>query len=129
MVSQFKLYNKKYRKLAGTALKFIMSYGGHIAKSDIDSIEGWEPPHEHFVFREGYSREQIRWVVYESSGSVEWQKFRVRLKGLNTKEKLYALSWWFGMCDEAEDVIRVNNYLGALKRSGHLDSNLKVSKL
>lgn len=128
----FKDYDKKYSKFAGTALKTIASLGGHIASEDITSIDRW-----HYIYRfsEAYTREQIHEAVYSSE---VWQMFRVSLKGLTTREKLYALGWYWdvyispGMlvigADTKLQIVRVNNYLGALKRGGFLDSQLHVIK-
>lgn len=132
MSKEFQAYNRKYAKLAGTALKWIQSYSGYVPSTeDIHKIDGWFDRFKgHFT--EAYDRHEIRYAVYGERGAAEkWQEFRVRLKGLNTKEKLYALRWWLDCIEaiEPNDWIRVNNYLGALKRSGHLDSNLKVAKL
>jgi len=134
MAKEFQHFNKVFAKHAGTALKVITSKTGSIAKSDIDSISGWYET-EGLEFTEDYSHEKIRFCVYEAPDATEWQRFRVSLKGLNTKEKLYALGWWWSSAEQhfytnqERDKVRVNNYLGALKRSGHLDANLKVAKL
>jgi len=91
-------------------------------------------------FTEEYSMSSIRFAVYEAPGADEWQKFRVSLKGLTTREKLYALMWYWEVHiavgagshkspeDWSREIIRVNNYLGALKRGGQLDSALRVVK-
>lgn len=138
MAKEFQDFNRRYAKLAGTALKTIKRIGGQIPQEDIDNITEWGY-REHFT--EAYSAADIRYAVYESTYHDTWQQFRVSLKGLNTKEKLYALSWYWdrniapgtGIFQSREqwqyEIIRVNNYLGALKRSGHLDADLKVSKL
>jgi len=134
MAKEFKDFDKKYAKLMGGALNFIRKQGGSIASEDIAACTHW-PEQYMGKFTEAYSVAQIRFAVYESPDAEEWQKFRVGLKGLNTKEKLYCLMWWHVHAyellhtDPSRDVIRVNNYLGALKRSGHLDINLKVAKL
>lgn len=92
-------------------------------------------------FKEGYSQGTVSYAVYHTPDALEWQKFRVSLKGLNTYEKLYALMWYWDTHVEAANnmtmtqiqnvyhqTVRVNNYLGALKRSGHLNSELRVVK-
>jgi hypothetical protein len=137
MAKEFQQFNRKYAKLAGTALKFITSVGGQIPQEDIDDLDQWDSTE--YPFTEDYSHEKVRYCVYEAPDADNWQMFRVSLKGLNTKEKLYALSWWIVNAstiaherlatNPARDLVRVNNYLGALKRSGHLDANLKVAKL
>jgi hypothetical protein len=137
LVKQFEEFNRKYARLAGTALKTIRDHGGRIPQEDIDNMVEW-PADFKANFTEAYDQTVINFVVYRADTADAWQRFRVSLKGLNTKEKLYALTWWWEqnvdpMNHTAEHVrftqIRVNNYLGALKRSGHLDSNLRVAKL
>ena len=132
MAKDFKGYDKKFRKFAGTALKQVLdAENQRMMQTHISVIDGWYE----LRFEEGYSREKIRYCVYDSPDAEIWQKFRVSLKGLNTKEKLYCLVWWYWNAhneyatDSHRNLVRVNNYLGALKRSGHLDSKLKVSKL
>ncbi len=134
MAKEFKAFDKKYAKLAGGALNFIRKLNGSIAREDIEECTHW-PEELMGKFVDYYPIPIIRFAVYDSPDAPEWQKFRVGLKGLNTKEKLYCLMWWqltaYGtlFTDRNRDIIRVNNYLGALKRSGHLDHNLRVAKL
>lgn len=135
MAKEFQLYNDKYRRFAGTALKMIESVSGKIAREDILSIHRWDVK----IFGEvdeSHSIARIRLAVYESKDADEWQKFRVALKGLSTQEKLYCLAWyWYehveGSIDRTSERfhnarIRVWNYLGALKRGGQLDSQLRI---
>ena len=137
MAKEFKDFDVKYKGLAGTALKTIESIGGKIAWEDINACDHWPYMQQ---FTEDYSMSTIRFAVYHSPGAEEWQKFRVSLKGLKTREKMYALSWYWD-CHIApgagasishehwsREIIRVNNYLGALKRGGQLDSELRVVK-
>lgn len=137
MAKEFKEFDKKYSKLAGTALLQIESVGGKIAKEDIAASDHW--PHMD-RFTEEYSTSTIRYAVYEAPGAEEWQKFRVSLKGLTTREKLYALGWYYDMHvsvgsgahmtreDWSRHILRINNYLGALKRGGQVNSQLQVVK-
>lgn len=132
MAKEFKQFEQKYRHLAGTALKSIEAISGRIPRDDITAMTEW--PHM-LYFTEAYSVGEIRHAVYESSGAENWQKFRVALKGLSCMEKLYALNWyWYrnivsGTKGQAAlQTVRINNYLGALKRGGFLDSQLRVIK-
>lgn len=137
MAKEFKEFDTKYQKFAGTALLQIESVGGKISKADIAEISGWPWVNQ---FTEDYSTGTINFAVYKAPGAEDWQKFRVSLKGLSCREKLYALQWYWdtnitpGVSGHlsAEDwsrhVVRVNNYLGALKRGGYLDSQLRVIK-
>ncbi len=129
MAKEFKVYDQKYKKLTGGALKWMFSKTGWPQGTEIADIEGWD------LFQtDAYNASQIRWAVYDSPDAEEWQKFRVGMKGLSTKEKLYALKWWLTNATNLlytsydRDLIRVHNYLGALKRSGHLDASLKIVK-
>lgn len=137
MAKEFELYNRKYAKLAGTALKTIVKRGGSIAREDFDAIKGWDES----VFGkidEDHTIGRIRLAVYTSNDAEQWQQFRVSLKGLSTREKLYCLMnyWLMHVSDGAgahvskeaweNHKIRVWNYLGALKRGGQLNSQLMI---
>jgi hypothetical protein len=67
--------------------------------------------------------EQIRFAVRCST----WQDFRLGMKGVDTKTKLFMLESWLIMgstCNHCTGEIRqhqVDNYLNALKRGGQLD--------
>lgn len=135
VAKEFKEFDKKYSKLAGTALNTIRATGHHVAF--VDQIGCWKHIDR---FTEDYSMGTINFAVYKAPGAEEWQKFRVSLKGLSCREKLYALQWYWDThvaCgvsaystseDWARQLIRVNNYLGALKRGGFLNSRLEVIK-
>lgn len=128
MAREFKLFDVRFAKLAGTALKTIEAKGGKIPREDITACDHW--PHPFLEkFTEAYSKNQVAYAVYTTPDADEWQRFRVSLKGLNTYEKLYALAWYWDYNQGTSQVIvRVNNYLGALKRSGHLNQELRVVK-
>lgn len=133
MAREFKAFDKKYASFAGSALNMIESKGFPIFREDIAKIESWP---QMYAFTEDYAMSTIAFAVYKAPDAEEWQKFRVSLKGLSTREKLCALNWywiryvigWNDLGRYQHNIIRVNNYLGALKRSGHLDSNLRVAK-
>lgn len=131
MAKEFQYFNKKYIHLAGTALKYIQTIGGSIAQEDIAACDHWPDVYKE-LFREDYSQKTVHHYVYVADGADVWQKFRVGLKGLKTCEKLYCLMWYWERHSPShslhEDAVRVNNYLGALKRGGFLDSNLHVIK-
>lgn len=135
MAKQFRDFNEKFKVYTGGVLKFITKQGGHIAKSDIEACISWEAASGQVIDMNGYSASTIVFAVYDAPDAEQWQKFRVGMKGLNTKEKLYALAWYILEAESrlftshVRDQIRVGNYLGALRRSGHLDSHLKVVKL
>ncbi len=137
MAKEFKDFDVKYKPFAGTALKTIERIGGKVAAEYIAASDHW-PYMDRFT--EEYSMSGIRFAVYEAPGAEEWQKFRVSLKGLTTREKLYCLLWYWDIHvvpgagahvtleDWSRQVLRVNNYLGALKRGGQLNSELRVVK-
>jgi hypothetical protein len=136
MAKEFKDFDKKYKHLAGTALKTVIESCG-LPKDAVIDVDRWP-----FVsdFTEDYDNHDIRHAVYLAGEAETWQQFRVSLKGLSTKEKLYCLMWYWGvhvtpgagahrsLYAWKNEKIRVNNYLGALKRGGQLDSNLHVIK-
>lgn len=121
MAKEFKDYDKKYEYLKGTALTYIELLGGRILRSDIDTITRWE------LSVRRYSIDEVRHAVYFAKDAFSWQRWRVRLKGLSTKEKLYCLAWYLVNENDSELAnIRVSNYLGALKRGGQLNDKYEV---
>lgn len=82
-----------------------------------------------------YPKEVVADAVYTSEGAPEWQRFRVALKGLETWEKLAFLEARWDiyvkddiMSSQAVERIRINNYIGALRRGGQLDDKFNVVK-
>ena len=74
-------------------------------------------------------RVEVADAVYQSGDYMDWQMFRVGLKGLTTKDKLRAL--WCRLTayeESATERVRVNNYIGALKRGGQLNDKLEIAK-
>ena len=120
MAKEFKDYDKLYAQYHGKALDFIKQQGGSIARSDIDDIQKWD------IGYEVYDQRTVQHAVYYCCGADAWQKFRVGLKGLSTREKLYALGWWLAADDGLVHRIQVMNYIGALKRGGQLNDDLEV---
>lgn len=143
MAKEFKNYDKLFAKDKGTAFwQLPLEYR---QKRDpqgavIKSITCWTSLCHSYDkmahFTEAYSHDQIRAATYEHPNSEHWQKFRVGLKGLATREKLWCLlmyrTWMCNAQPMWEDTIHimVNNYLGALKRGGQLatDEFLTVQK-
>jgi hypothetical protein len=58
--------------------------------------------------------------------NAEWQAFRISLKGISTPQKLIRLAQWPRR--ERADVVRIDNYINALKRGGQLNMDLEVIK-
>lgn len=82
-------------------------------------------------------RQAIQDAVYNNEGYLDWQLFRVALKGLTTEEKLQVLQnrWDHKTNGEVniktigtviDEIIRIWNYLGALVRGGQLNSKYEV---
>src|SRR5690606_12027473 len=91
----------------------------------IDSWDSWPYP------LDTWTRERIKFAVYDSASARWWQRFRVSLKGLTTQQKLYCLDkYLFQESGKNRELIkaRVDNYIGALRRSGHLNADMKVVK-
>lgn len=119
MVQEFKDYDKVYSKFKHKLMQYeIDSRTFDITKAD--KLTGWS-----FKIAK-YSNEEIREAVYFEKTAEEWQKFRVSLKGFNTWEKLYRLEYrlqhFAGTSQYMLEVLRVDNYLGALVRGGQLST-------
>lgn len=130
MAKEFEMYNRKYAHLAGTCLKNIETEGGKVAKEDIAIFTSWDQ--DTWGYFASYSHEKVAWAVYHAEGAEEWQKWRVSMKGLSTKEKLFCLAAYYvrhinqGPRIEELRQIRINNYIGALIRGGRLNPQLEV---
>lgn len=129
-MSLFRDFDVKYADLKGTALKAIELKGGTIANEDIKQIKGWD---ETLTFPyKTYEQSVIQQMVYYESDAEDWQRFRVSLKGLTTREKLYCLMHTWLECVDKDlptrfrAEVRINNYLGALVRGGQLNGKLEV---
>lgn len=126
MVQEFKDYDKLYSKFKGKFMPYETGQGFCEMMAEADQIKNWP-------YKVGsYSNAQIREAVYFASGAEEWQQFRVSLKGFNTHEKLARLYFRRGhfMKTQLQDleVLRIDNYLGALVRGGQLDTNHNVQR-
>jgi hypothetical protein len=75
----------------------------------------------------GYPQDDVqRYCVRDG----HWQRFRLKLKGLSTVEKLDRLERWWddNQLYPGRTEVQVGNYLGALRRGGQLDMNNKVQR-
>jgi len=102
-------------------------------------------------WRYGYNQPSIRlakWAVYEADNFMDWQLFRVSMKGLSTSDKVMMLSTrWIeyacdyvqmcdvGICEKQGECatgviewVRIMNYIGALRRGGQLDAQNRIVK-
>ena len=89
---------------------------------------------EHMGYESHYTVGEVRDAVYNASDANEWQCFRVAMKGLSTREKVFMLHRrWNDMHtllgvggihanedDWQIEKLRIHNYIGALKRGGQL---------
>jgi len=120
MAKEFKNYDKKYSRLMNTRL-----FGEPI----LPGLDHW--PHMSALVKP--SAADVARVVYESGVESErWQMFRVSLKGWGTLTKLSRLNHrWVGHVLESGDMdemMRLNNYIDSMKRSGLIDLEGKMIK-
>lgn len=121
----FKMYDVKYARFKGTAFKELALQIGDVPYRELSTFE-WNQDALGIRYRT-YNVEDVHRAVYHSANAERWQKFRVSLKGLSTREKLYCLADYWKHCSRCfTNEIRVNNYIGALIRGGQLSSDLKV---
>ena len=69
----------------------------------------------------------VQYAVYDSPKARDWQIFRIALKGLTTRQKLYQLRKRYREMLETiradtfpVEQIQIDNYIGALQRGGQL---------
>ena len=139
MAKEFKEFDKKYSKHKGKFLEYESSVEDLIKESAIDIAEVgecWRKESDTYLG----NKEKIRDAVYESESAEEWQKFRVSLKGFDTAHKLARLQYrehvmanyyTDGFIDKEEyerEEVRMDNYIGALRRGGQLDSEYRIVK-
>lgn len=143
MVQEFKDFDRVFASFKGKFMdyessntEFMISFIGESRKIAFD--------HEGVFIDVGaiakWNNTEIREAVYLSEKALEWQKFRVSLKGNNTAEKIVRLNYrlahfrelfYMSFLDPIEfkrECIRYDNYLGALRRGGQLDRNYRIVK-
>ena len=127
MAKEFKKFDKEYRHLIGKPLPD--------ERFDIlaaDKIKCWD-------FMDEYkqpSHVHVRMAVYEVDDHCEWQAFRVSLKTMPTAHKLYRLRnrWILNVLTNQESLkatierIRINNYIGSMRRANLIDADGKIVK-
>lgn len=131
MAKEFKDYNKIYAEYANSFLDYEPSHA--ILDRALTMTQTFRIPNK-------YSHEEIREAVYFGEGFENWQKFRVSLKGFSTMVKLARLHYryfWMDNCHKIEEIsdtqakleiVRIDNYLNALKRGGQLGRFWEVVK-
>lgn len=136
MAREFKEYDKIYAEFRNKILEDDVDY------NEASKVTKWR--REDIVL---WTRVQIRHAVYLSDTADQWQKFRVSLKGNTVKMKLYRLErryaenikqtfyninygWQFTeeLTEEILEKIRIDNYIGALRRQNALDINYNIIK-
>lgn len=133
MAKEFKQWDKAFSKDQIDSCRVIWLRSTEPSFENRTSEDGWfEKALEHM----GYTAvgiQEARYAVYEADGFKEWQLFRVAMKGLTTKEKIFMcrMRWACNVDNAAEDedishseivteMHRIWNYIGALKRGGQL---------
>ena len=124
----FKEYDKKF-KGAKPPLTW-----GDLLSGLTDKIVRWK----YAELIEHHSPVEIKYAVYDSDTAEDWQKYRVSMKGMTTKQKLLALQIRYSRMLEKEEMgyhleaklerTRIDNYIGALRRGGQLNSKYEVVK-
>lgn len=118
MAKEFKNYDKMFKKGSDSDLS-------HHDLVEARKIVRWEHPVNQ------HSMDVIRAAVYYADDHLNWQQFRVSLKGQSTQVKLWRLDRKFRLAQQLgfhEDIVRVDNYIGALKRGGQLNAAGEIIK-
>lgn len=136
---RFKQFEKKYAE-AGREMHRLMLNSVNEAEhmKTIAKITHWD----RLNYLTPYTQAEVQYAVYDAPTAVNWQIFRIGLKGLPTRAKLYMLK---ALVDrsylaaktagdtpgndvqaaiEERDLndLRVDNYIGALVRGGQLSA-------
>lgn len=146
MSQKFKEYDKKFSAFYNTILET------DITQEQAEIINEWKY-HKDIIL---WTRAQIADAVYNSKSAENWQKFRVSLKGNSTRLKLLRLQrryesnviraslaveyeykfedinyGWQYKGEEDEifyEKVRIDNYIGALRRQMSLNADYCVVK-
>lgn len=86
---------------------------------------------------EQWSQDEVQRCVYNVADAINWQRFRVSMKRVDTHKKLHMLmAYWVDKCyyaltkdQKLIEKCRVDNYLGALVRGGQLSKDGKYEVL
>lgn len=134
MAKEFKHFDTMFSKAEIEDCRKKWLYNGS-TKEDRMGYKRWDRKVD------SWTNDFIRSCVYLVSDSLEWQLFRVSLKGLETSEKLYMLDNRYQQLVDfnASDTptgeqwtqykiqkCRIDNYILALVRGGQLNSSLEV---
>lgn len=127
MAKEFKEWDKAFNKDQIQSMRNLWLYIDDPLTDDRGSIEdfnGWA----YYEEIEVWGNSEIRHAVYEADDAKEWQCIRVAMKGLSTIEKLTILANLRQVYPQQVWKIRIDNYLGALRRGGQLDEDYKIRK-
>lgn len=137
MAKEFKDFDKAFSKarIANCRKKWLYDNVKDI--SEVQCIKKWRHVTDSLMYQT-YTASEIRIAVYFSQHkhvpAVDWQLFRVSMKGLTTQEKLFALEQRLKALDEYMigidgvrlEECRIYNYLGALIRGGQLNKDYEI---
>lgn len=78
----------------------------------------------------------VQYCTYRASDHLDWQRFRVSMKGMTTPEKIQMLQTYLllHVKDNPNETLqaiqqcRIDNYIGALRRGGQLNDRYEVVK-
>ena len=118
MAKEFKEYDKMFKTGKDSDLS-------QVELEEAKKITKWEFMVQH------HTMQTVREAVYLMEDHMDWQEFRVSLKGQSTHVKLYRLAKRYRVAQKLgiwQDIVRVDNYIGALKRGGQLNMNLEIMK-
>ena len=124
MAKEFKEWDKKLAR-----------HKGELALSDEQRLQADRIPCWPFPLK-SWTAAEIKYSVYEAPFTLDWQRFRVGIKGLPTPHKLFKLHQRYRSFVEQEwdemlakiERCRIDNYILALKRAGALNDKLEVVK-
>lgn len=149
MTKEFKQYDRMYARYMHTTLDW-----EHISVEEVELTAVIENVTKWGIIVEQWTQEHVNWAVYHAKDYLEWQKFRVSMRGFSTAAKLVRLKKYYEVRlydelkrmehaanlspeDEYTDMMRkhraiekcrIDNYIGALRRGGFLNENYEVVK-
>ena len=129
----FKSFDKAFSPEQIQACRDRYCYSLKTSPKMLDGILGWE------MKLNSWDQDFVQYCVYSANDHRDWQLFRVSMKGMSTREKLFMLYNYyteteqvsiFGKITQIYNVrkCRIDNYIGALKRAGILDDGGNIIK-
>lgn len=131
---KFKEFDQRFKQYQGKILPEERIDFDHKAASEFSE---WPLMREFYDNK--FSHEEVSRAVYGTPSSINWQMFRVSLKGQSTNYKLYRLHKRYirkvaehvvtaNNVENELEMIRIFNYIGALRRNNAIDPAGKVIK-